>query len=142
MWKLVCGSGVVIFVLWGRFQIVLGIIECFRGRHNSQDTQPPLTPRQGLDYRGGVPDASPSYKPKFLQYRACSAGILQKKRRTTGKKALAYRGKGGQNTDTDFLALRLGVVLYLLNRGGRNFTSFLRFSGPFFFVQQNEPFLP
>ena len=41
-------------------------------------------------------------------------GILQKKCRTTGKKALAYRGKGGQNTDTDFLALRLGVVLYLL----------------------------
>ena len=43
-------------------------------------------------------------------------GILQKKRRTTGKKALAYRGKGGQNTDTAFLALRLGVVLYLLNK--------------------------
>ena len=42
-------------------------------------------------------------------------GILQKKRRTTGKKALAYRGKGGQNTGTAFLALRLGVVLYLLN---------------------------
>ena len=41
-------------------------------------------------------------------------GILQKKRRTTGKKALAYRGKGGQNTGTVFFALRLGVVLYLL----------------------------
>ena len=27
--------------------------------HHSQDTQPPLTPRQGLDYRGTVPDASP-----------------------------------------------------------------------------------
>ena len=40
-------------------------------------------------------------------------GILQKKHRTTGRKALAYRGKGGQNTDTAFLALRLGVVLYL-----------------------------
>ena len=25
----------------------------------SQDTQPPLTPRQGLDYRGRMPDASP-----------------------------------------------------------------------------------
>ena len=35
-------------------------------------------------------------------------------RRTTGKKALAYRGKGGQNTDTAFLALRLRVVLDLL----------------------------
>ena len=79
----------------------------------SPDTQPPLTPRQGLDYRGRVPDASP-YKPKFLQYRPCSVRILQKKRRTTGKKALAYRGKGGQNTGTAFLALRLGVVLYLL----------------------------
>ena len=42
-------------------------------------------------------------------------GILQKKCRTTGKKALAYRGKGGQNTGTSFPALRLGVVLYLLN---------------------------
>ena len=41
-------------------------------------------------------------------------GILQKKCRTTGKKALAYRGKGGQNTDTAFLALRLRVVLDLL----------------------------
>ena len=41
-------------------------------------------------------------------------GILQKKCRTTGKKALAYRRKGGQNTGTAFPALRLGVVLYLL----------------------------
>ena len=41
-------------------------------------------------------------------------GIIQKKCRTTGKKALAYRGKGGQNTGTSFPALRLGVVLYLL----------------------------
>ena len=83
----------------------------------SEDTQPPLTPRQGLDYRGRVPDASPQYKPKFLQHRACTAGILQKKCRTTGKKALAYRGNGGQNADTAFLALRLGVVLYLLTLG-------------------------
>ena len=43
-------------------------------------------------------------------------GILQKKCRTTGKKALAYRGKGGQNTDNAFLALRLGVALYLLKK--------------------------
>ena len=28
-------------------------------RLRSQDTQPPLNPRQGLDYRGRVPDASP-----------------------------------------------------------------------------------
>ena len=41
-------------------------------------------------------------------------GILQKKRSTTGKTALAYRAKGGQNTDTAFLALRLRVVLDLL----------------------------
>ena len=47
-------------------------------------------------------------------------GILQKKRRTTGKKALAYRGKGGQNTGTAFIALRLGVVLYLLTVGTRH----------------------
>ena len=40
-------------------------------------------------------------------------GNLQKKRRTTGKKSLAYRGKSGQNTGNDFLALGLGVVLYL-----------------------------
>ena len=43
-------------------------------------------------------------------------GILQKKCRTTGKKVLAYRGKGGQNTGTAFPALRLGVVLYLLTK--------------------------
>ena len=46
---------------------------------------------------------------------ACSVGILQKKRRTTEKKALAYRPKGGQNTDIAFLALRLRVVLDPLN---------------------------
>ena len=45
-------------------------------------------------------------------------GNLQKKRRTAGKTALAYRGKSGQNTGNDFLALRLGVVLYLLNKQG------------------------
>ena len=42
-------------------------------------------------------------------------GNLQKKCRTTGKKSVAYRGKSGQNTGTDFPALRLGVVLYLLS---------------------------
>ena len=40
-------------------------------------------------------------------------GNLQKKCRTTEKKSLAYRGKSGQNTGNDFLALGLGVVLYL-----------------------------
>ena len=38
-------------------------------------------------------------------------GILQNKCRTTAKKALAYRGIAGQNTDVAFLALSLGVVL-------------------------------
>ena len=45
-------------------------------------------------------------------------GSLQKKCRTTGKRALAYRGKGGQNTGTASLALRLRVVLYLLTLVG------------------------
>ena len=54
-------------------------------------------------------------------------GILQKKCGTTAKKALAYRGKGGQHTDTAFLALRLGVVLYLPNPCPR----FLRLERPF-----------
>ena len=40
-------------------------------------------------------------------------GTLQKKRCTTAKKVLAYRGEAGQNADTASLALRLGVVLYL-----------------------------
>ena len=40
-------------------------------------------------------------------------GILQKKCRTTAKKALAYRVKSGQDTDTAFLAIWLGVVLNL-----------------------------
>ena len=46
-----------------------------------------------------------------------------KKRRATGKKSLEYRGKSGQNTGNDFIALGLGVVLYLPNSkvtpGGR-----------------------
>ena len=37
-------------------------------------------------------------------------GILQTKRRTTGKKALAYRGKADQNTDTALLALTWWTV--------------------------------
>ena len=41
-------------------------------------------------------------------------GILQKRCRTTAQKALAYWGKRGQNTGTDFPALRLRVVLDLL----------------------------
>ena len=48
-------------------------------------------------------------------------GILQKKCRTTGKKALAYRGNGGQNTGTGFTALSLEVVLYLLTQSSLNF---------------------
>ena len=46
-------------------------------------------------------------------------GNLQKKRRTTGKKPLAYREKSGQNTGNDFLALGLGVVLYLPKKDWR-----------------------
>ena len=41
-------------------------------------------------------------------------GNLQKKGRTTGKKSVAYRGKSGQNTGNDFLALGSGVGFYLL----------------------------
>ena len=40
---------------------------------------------------------------------------LQQKSRTTGKKALAYRGKSGKNTGKDFLPLGMRVVLYLPN---------------------------
>ena len=43
-------------------------------------------------------------------------GNLQKKCRTTRQKTLAYRGKSGQDSGNDFLALRLGVVLYLLKK--------------------------
>ena len=58
-------------------------------------------------------------------------GILQKKCRTTGKKALAYRGKGGQNTGTGFPALRLGVVRYLLSKDPSEGVATLRdFEGP------------
>ena len=49
-------------------------------------------------------------------------GILQKKRRTTGKKALAHRGKGGQDRGTAFLALRLGVVRNILSTAGNSMT--------------------
>ena len=40
-------------------------------------------------------------------------GILQKKGLYYREKALAYRAKDGQNTDTACLALRLRVVLDL-----------------------------
>ena len=46
----------------------------------------------------------------------------QKKCRTTGKKSLAYRGKSGQNTGHDFLALGLGVVLYLPRKSDQKVT--------------------
>ena len=57
-------------------------------------------------------------------------GNRQKKRRTTGKKALAYRGKSDQNTDSDFLALGLRVVLYLPTEGGGGGFNFSFFGGP------------
>ena len=43
-------------------------------------------------------------------------GILQKKCRTTGKRPWRTGEKVAKNTGTAFPALRLGVVLYLLNR--------------------------
>ena len=56
---------------------------------------------------------------------SCSTGPAlwdTEKRRSTGKKALAYRGKSGKNTGNALLALGLGVVLYLpievVNRNG------------------------
>ena len=63
---------------------------------------------------------------------------LQKKRRTTGKKALAYRGKSGQSTGNDFLALGLGVVLYLPKWGVRFIVvEFGIFGAPRFSVQRS-----
>ena len=41
-------------------------------------------------------------------------GSLQKKMPYYREKGLAHRGKGGQNTDIAFIALRLEVILYLL----------------------------
>ena len=41
-------------------------------------------------------------------------GVYGSECRITRKKALAYRGQGGQNTDIALLPLRLGVVLRLL----------------------------
>ena len=74
-----------------------------------------LNPKAGVGWTTGVECQTPARSTG--PYRACSVGILQKKCRTTGKKALAYRGKGGQNTGTAFPALRLGVVRYLLTDG-------------------------
>ena len=57
-------------------------------------------------------------------------GILHKKRRTTEEKALAYRGKGGQNTGIAFPAFGLiRVVLYLPNRVKGNDQGFSRIVG-------------
>ena len=77
----------------------------------SQDMQPPLTSRQGLDYRGRV---QPVVQAQIPVVQGLLCGNSSEKGRTTEKKALAYRGKHGQNTDAAFVALRLGVVLYPL----------------------------
>ena len=50
-------------------------------------------------------------------------GMTHKKSRTAGKKAPAYRGKSGQNTGTDFLALGLRVVLSLPKSGKKKSTN-------------------
>ena len=72
---------------------------------------------------------------------SCSTGpalweLFRKKCRTAGKRALAYRGKGGQNTDNALLVSRLRVVLYLL--GKAIFETFPRFFG----VQGRRPGRP
>ena len=78
--------------------------------------RPPLTPSRAWTTEVECQTPAHSTNPN-----SCSTGpaLWEFSRksavRTTGKKALAYRGKGGQNTDTASHALRLGVVLYLPN---------------------------
>ena len=55
-------------------------------------------------------------------------GILHQKVPYYSEKALAYRGKAGQNADIAFLALRLGVVLFLPSK--RHFRDSQAFPAP------------
>ena len=51
-------------------------------------------------------------------------GVIHKKSRTTGKRPRRTGEKVAQNTGTDFLALRLGVVLSLpISDAGQNIGS-------------------
>ena len=56
-------------------------------------------------------------------------------RRTTGKKALAYRGKGGQNTDIAFLKVRGGSPPAALNTLRIFFRGIFNLSGYFHFAR-------
>ena len=63
-----------------------------------------LNPKAGLDYRGRV-RRQPVVQTQILVVQGLLCGNSSEK--------VPYRGKGGQNTGTACLALRLGVVLYL-----------------------------
>ena len=57
-------------------------------------------------------------------------GMIHKKSRTTGKRPRRTGEKVAQNTGTDFLALRLGVVLSLPSLEGKLFGDFFGILGP------------
>ena len=57
-----------------------------------------LNPNAGLGLQRSSARRQPVVQTQVLGVQTCSVGVLQRKRRTTGEKALAYRGKGGQNT--------------------------------------------
>ena len=74
-----------------------------------------LNPKAGLVLQRQSARRQPVVQAQILVVQGLLCGNSSEKVcRTTGKKALAYRGKGGQHTGTGFPALRLRVVLYLL----------------------------
>ena len=74
-----------------------------------------LNPKAGLGLQRWSVRRQPVVQAQILVVQGLLCGNSSEKMPYYRKKALAYRGKGGQNTGNAFLALRLGVVLYLLS---------------------------
>ena len=73
-----------------------------------------LNPKAGLGLERQVARRQPVVQAQILVVQGSLCGNSSEKLPYYREKALAYRGKSRQNTNTAFLALRLGVVLYLL----------------------------
>ena len=81
--------------------------------HESQETQPPLTPKAGAGVQRQSAGRQPVVQAQIPVVQDLLCGNDTQKVPYYRKKAPAYRGKSGQNTGTDFLALGLLTV-----RGG------------------------
>ena len=67
-----------------------------------------LNPKAGLGLQRQSARRQPVVQAQIVVVQGLLSGNSSEKAPYYREKALAYRGKGGQNTDTAFLALRLG----------------------------------